>query len=230
MNRHHAQRGQALLELVVSVPLFVFALLALLAVIAIAVQSERAPQVLRYNGLVAQQFDPYSNYSLYEMYENAGTTSIVTPQCVSPIDPSVPGGSGILSGSNPLPGSNSQPFWAPASAPTGSCVSSGPTGFSAATYGLYADLLLEHDQTTLTTSTKGPLRSLFATAVPMTETANFFRSPSIPLVLGCYTVINSMVLQATQPALTPTVTTAPAALTGIAPAPITPFNAAASCL
>jgi type II secretory pathway pseudopilin PulG len=228
--RRDAQRGQALLELVVSVPLFVFALLALLTVIAIGVQSERVWQALRYNGLVAQQFDPYSNYSLYELYENAGTTSIITPQCVSPTDPTVPGGSGILNGTNPLPGSNNQPFWNPASSPTGSCVSSGPTGFSAATYGLYADLLLEHDQTTLKTSAWGPLNSLFSSAVSMTASANFFRSPSIPLVLGCYTVINSMVLQATQPATSPTATGAPAALTGITPAPITPFGAAASCL
>jgi hypothetical protein len=225
-----AQRGQALLELVVSVPLFVLALLALLTVIAIAVQSERLPQALRYNGLVAQQFDPYSNYSLYEMYENAGTTSIITPPCVSPIDPTVPGGSGILSGTNPLPGSNTAPFWSPYSPPTGSCVSSGPTGFSAATYGLYADLLLEHDQTTLSTSAWGPLRSLFTSAVPMSATVNFFRSPSVPLVLGCYTVINSMVLQATQPAQSPVATTAPAALTGVTPATISPFGATASCL
>jgi len=225
-----AQRGQALLELVVSVPLFIFALLALLTVIAIAVQSERLPQALRYNGLVAQQFDPYSNYSLYEMYENAGTTSIITPACISPIDPTVPGGSGILAGTNPLPGTNTAPFWAPYATPTGSCVSSGPTGFSAASFGLYSDLLLEHDQTTLTTSAWGPLRSLFTTAVPMTQTANFFRSASIPLVLGCYPVINAMVLQATQPALTPVVTTAPAALTGVTPTPISPFNASAACL
>jgi len=230
VDSRQAQRGQALVELVVSVPLFVFALLALLTVIAIAVQSERLPQALRYNGLVAQQFDPYSNYSLYEMYENAGTTSISTPQCVSPIDPTVPGGSGILSGTNPLPGTNTAPFWAPATTPTGSCVSSGPTGFSAASFGLYSDLVLEHDQTTLSTSAWGPLRSLFTSAVPMTATANFFRSPSIPIVLGCYTVINSMVLQATQPAQSPTATTVPASLTGVTPTPISPFNAAAACL
>jgi type II secretory pathway pseudopilin PulG len=228
--KSHAQRGQALVELVVSVPLFVFALLALLTVIAVAVQSERLQQALRYNGLIAQQFDPYQNYSLYELYENAGTTTIVYSTCVSPTDPNVPGGSGILGGSAPLPGTNSAPFWQPWSQPTGSCTSSGPTGFSAAGYGLYNDLLLQHDATTLTTSAWGPLKSLFTSAVSMTGSANFFESPGLPLVLSCYSSLNTMVQQALQPTSTTAPLITPLPLTGIAPTPITPFGSSANCL
>jgi hypothetical protein len=224
----HAQRGQALLELIISVPVMVFIILALLTVIAIAVQSERLPQALRYNGLVAQQFDPNSNYSLYELYENAGTTTLIYAPCISPTDTTAPGGSGILGGTNPLPGTNTAPFWAPYAAPVGSCVSSGPTGFSAATYGLFNDLLLEHNQTTLTTSAWGPLKTLFTTAVSMTANANFFSSPGVPLVLGCYPTLNTIMLNALQPATTGS----PAVqgpLSGVAP-PTLSWHASATCL
>jgi hypothetical protein len=224
----HAQRGQALLELVISVPLFVFILLALLTVIAISVQSERLPQALRYNGLVAQQFDPNANYSLYVLYENAGTSTLVYPACVSPTNSTVPGGSGILGGTAPLPGSNIAPFWAPYAAPVGSCVSSGPTGFGASSYGLFNDLLLQYDQTTLTTSAWGPLKSLFTSAVSLTANANFFSSPGLPLVLGCYPTLNTIILNSLQPATTGSVPVE-GPLSGTA-APTLTWHANASCL
>jgi hypothetical protein len=224
----HAQRGQALIELLISVPVMVFIILALLTVIAIAVQSERLPQALRYNGLVAQQFDPNSNYSLYELYENAGDTTLVYQACISPTNTTAPGGSGILGGTNPLPGSNTAPFWAPYSTPVGSCVSNGPTGFSAASFGLFNDLLLQHNQTTLTTTAWGPLKTLFASAVSMTANANFFSSPGVPLVLGCYPTLNTIILNSLQPSTTGS-PAAPGPLSGTAPATLS-WHANASCL
>jgi hypothetical protein len=224
----HAQRGQALLELLISVPVMVFIILALLTMIAVGVQSERLPQALRYNGLVAQQYDPNANYSLYELYENAGVSTLVYAACISPTDPSAPGGSGVLGGTAPLPGTNTAPFWAPYTAPVGSCVASGPTGFSAASYGLFNDLLLEHNQTTLTTSAWGPLKSLFSTAISMTANANFFRSPGVPLVLGCYPTLNTIILNSLQPATTGNAAV-PAILSGTAPPPLA-WHANASCL
>ena len=228
--RHHAERGQALIESAIAIPLFVFALLAMLTMIRAAVQSERIPLALRVNGLVAQQINPYLDYSLYEVYETAGVTSGSSIESISstcyPPDPTI-----LTDSAVGFPGNASAPFWSPAGTPTSSCIAYGPTGYAAGTLGLANDVLLQHHQVSLTSAApvSGNLTKLLGASVALTGTANFFRSPSMPTILYCYPTINTLVYHALIfGSDTTESTTAPGALAATPTG--TTYSASSACL
>ena len=111
----HAQRGQAVVETVIFLPMFLIALFGIIWTVQAAVQSERVESAVRYAGLISQQANPYVDYSLYSMYTQLGSTLIPTVTCISPI-------TAPLSDAAPTYASThistvaSAPFWTPASA------------------------------------------------------------------------------------------------------------------
>jgi hypothetical protein len=77
----HHQRGQAVVETVIFLPMFMFVLYGMIWAIQTAVQYERVESAVRYSGLVSQYTNPYSNYSLYALYGQLGSTTMPAISC-----------------------------------------------------------------------------------------------------------------------------------------------------
>lgn len=113
------ERGQALLETVIFLPLTLLTLWAVIWVAQYGVMSERVQSAVRYSGLISNQINPYVEYSLYVLYNSLGPASSNAPIPVSTCN--VPT-TDALTNSNTYPGPTTAPFWmATPSAPNVSC-------------------------------------------------------------------------------------------------------------
>ncbi len=87
MNGHRftTDRGQALVETLVCLPLLLLSFVGVLWAIKAAVQYERLEQAVRYVGQF-QESTPYSDFSLQAMYRELGSTPPTPPiPCLTPI-------------------------------------------------------------------------------------------------------------------------------------------------
>lgn len=93
-SRYHRQRGAALLETALVLPVLLGALYAVVWGIRVGVVTERTEEVVRYAGVLQQQQNPYLDYSLYTLYNNLGDVSNVPTQpCAVPNNNFLKGGS-----------------------------------------------------------------------------------------------------------------------------------------
>lgn len=81
----HAQRGQALAETVIALPLFLLAMFAMIWAVQASVLAERVQLGVRYAGVIGSKSQPYLDYSLYTVYGNLnGTSKVATQPCFQP--------------------------------------------------------------------------------------------------------------------------------------------------
>src|ERR1700677_3057006 len=91
---YHRQRGAALLETALVLPVLLGALYAVVWGIRVGVVTERSEQVVRYAGVLEQQQNPYLDYSLYTLYNNlGGVSNVPTQPCAVPNNGFLKGGS-----------------------------------------------------------------------------------------------------------------------------------------
>lgn len=98
IKRSYKMRAQALAETGLLLPFFVFVFYGLIWGIRTTIMAERSQIAVRNSGLLLSRSDPYSNYSLYNMYNNAGATLKVKQTTCTPSSSAVLGGNSVSSG------------------------------------------------------------------------------------------------------------------------------------
>jgi hypothetical protein len=205
-----AQRGQAIAETVVFLPMFLLSLFGIIWAVQAAVQYERIESAVRYAGLVSQHADPYSDYSLYSMYTQLGSTLMPTVTCVTPLTTPLSDAAPTYSSIYLTPTSN--PFWQPYAA-TPRCSSSGIIGIEHGS-ALTQDVILSEQEPGMTSKINAPsyLTSALGTTTSMTAQTYFFRPVGVNVILACYSALNTQIQHSLQYATDTSAATTPAAL------------------
>jgi hypothetical protein len=180
----HRQRGQAMVETAVFLPLFLLVLFGVIWTVQSSVMSERSQISVRFSGLISDEANPYQQYSLGALYDGLpGIAASEVYACASPgpdalqNDPAT----GIF------PGPKSPTFFQPISGTTvGSCTQ-GPAHLTGGA--LASPQLFVHTQSTV--STQVPVPSfLQGTLGSMTQflsaSQNYFDGPDVQTLLTCY--------------------------------------------
>lgn len=190
----HAQRGQALIETIIFLPMFLFALFGMLWAVRIAVQSERVQSAIRYNWSISQRTNPYGSLSFYSMYSQLGVTTAPPVTCTTPlVDP--------LSNAQPTYTSTaSPPFFSPLATPTPSCRYTGylfyyaATRLNGSTDGSAQDVLVSVQEPTIQSTVAVPVQ--LARTVGMTSstasTAFVYQQAGLNVILACYPGFNTL--------------------------------------
>jgi Flp pilus assembly protein TadG len=191
---NHTQRGQAVVETVMFLPMFLLALFGVMWTVQAAVQYERAQSAVRYSGLIAQSDSPYADYSLYAMYSQLPATTLPVLTCNQPqavLD--------TLSDASPTYTSPevptaSAPFWAPAAPPSQTCPTPALVGIPAGT-GLTQDMLLTERNPSVTSTVNVPaaLTNMVGTSTSVTATGYFFRTVGVNTIVGCYSNLKTQI-------------------------------------
>ena len=195
-NVSHGERGQAIVETVMFLPMFLLALFGILWAVQAAVQSERSQSAVRYAGLIAQADSPYNEYSLYSMYSQLPLTSLPLLTCNMPqavID--------TLSDASPTYTSPevvtaSPSFWSPPTGlPTFACPVPALVGIPAGT-GLAQDVILTERNPSVTSGISVPpvLTNLFGSGVTtFTSSGYFFRTVGVNTIIECYGTLKTQI-------------------------------------
>lgn len=183
-----AQRGTAMIESAIFLPLFLLILFGIIWAVQSSVQSERVQIAVRYGGLVSNEAAPYVGYSLYGLYL-AASAPAVTTTCSAPT-------TDALTNSGTFPGPTSPPFWSPESGQTqGSCTK----GTAVLTGGnLSSSVVFLHTLSNITTQVQvpTPLQPTLNTAnQALSASENFFDTPDLGTIMSCYSDLNSAVQQ-----------------------------------
>ncbi len=191
--RSHACRGQAFVETMIFLPVFLLVLFGIIWIVQSSVVNERLQFAVRYSGLVSSQVSPYSAWSLYSLYENTeypGSATNATHACSPPAI-------NILSNAAPFPGPTSPPFWEPVSTGVPNCTNnkvtmSGPSFVQPAIF--YESI------SSLSAGTAVPAYLTYQNP-PLTSpqflsaTQKFFTAPDMQLMLNCYSDLDQAVQQ-----------------------------------
>lgn len=199
--RYALQRGQALLETAVILPVFLLLLYGLLWIVTSGVVNERVQVAVRYSGMVSNESSPYVQYSLYALYNNlSGMTPPPKAACVAPDTDA------LLNNGN-FPGPTTPSFWQPKGATNGTCR---PGTASLIGGGLVQGQVFNHTLSQI--SSKTQITGLAASAVGSTlqdlqASQNYLDAPDVGTILKCYGELGAAVsasLKATAmgPALT----------------------------
>ena len=177
-------RGQTLIELVVAMPIVLFALFAIIYVSRMGVLNERAELALRYGAIVS--FNTAANaYSAADIY---GSLNGGLPACPAPPI-------AILSGGGPLPGPSSAPFWQPDSdVPQASTCSAGVKGFGGSQF------IASHFWATTTVNVQAGIdvpgyiqHALGSSAASANTTETFVHAAYPGVILWCSTEVRARV-------------------------------------
>jgi hypothetical protein len=196
----HSERGQALIETVVFLPLFLFVLYGLIWAVKAAVQYERTENAIRYAGLVSQHRDPYEDYSLYAMYKQIGSQVMPTQACIITTEDLSIASAPLSDGAPTYTPPASTSFWSPAITPTPSCAFAGIIG--AAGGGTPAqDVLLSLQEPGISSSVAVPslLAGKLGSVTAPRADGYFFKQVGLDVLLACYPVLNSQIKSALQP-------------------------------
>jgi len=199
--QYASQRGQALLETAVILPVFLLLLYGLLWIVTSGVVNERVQVAVRYSGMVSNENSPYVNYSLYALYNNlSGMTPPAKAPCVAP-------NTDALLNNGDFPGPDTPSFWQPKGATNGTCR---PGTASLIGGGLVQGQVFTHTLSQI--STKTQITGLAASAVGSSlqnvqASQNYLDAPDVGTILNCYGELGTAVsasLNATSmgPALT----------------------------
>ncbi len=140
MRNLHAQRGQALLESAIFIPLFILVMVAMIFFAQFGVLIERGYSAVRYGSLISNRSNFQKTYSLAAMYHefelegpNTGTPPVSVMKCGDGSDSYVAATQDALFQAEPtplpsagsLPGpsavASTQPFWKKTGPPAASC-------------------------------------------------------------------------------------------------------------
>jgi len=184
-----ANRGQAVGESVIFLPLALLTLWAMIWASQYSLSAERVQSSLRYSGLIANQIDPYQQFSMYVMYSSvvSSASPLPSPTCNGTT-------SDALTNSNTYPGPQTVPFFenTPAPAATG-CVH---TNTTEASYQTVAGVNLTNPalvvsnipQVTTNVGVPGFMRPIFGgvTQLPASAQLNFMRPVDMGTMVGCF--------------------------------------------
>jgi hypothetical protein len=186
----NGQRGQALTETALILPLFLLVLFGVLWGVQASVVGERTQVAVRFSGLVSNQTSPYLGYSLYALY-NGLPGSANAPNisdCAAP-------NSDALLNNGQFVGPITQPFWQPISGSTvGQCHRAVTvlTGGSIVQPVVFIQTL---SQITSQVSVQGVLQSVLTSASTLGAQQNFFVTPDVARVLSCYPEVGTAAAQ-----------------------------------
>jgi hypothetical protein len=116
-----AQRGQAIVETVIFLPMFIFALFGTIWVVQATVQYERAESAIRYFAQVSEIRNPYPLYSFASMFSQLGSDTLPTILCNTPDTDALSTAPSTYASADNLNTTASAPFWSPSTTPTGQC-------------------------------------------------------------------------------------------------------------
>jgi hypothetical protein len=186
----HRQRGQAVLETVLFLPMFMFVLFGVIWAIQTAVQYERVESAVRYSGLVSQYTNPYLNYSLYALYNQLGSTSVPSISCgtilTTPLSYASPTYTSV----------GSHAFFSPTSGgPTTNCLAQKLVGSPTGT-NFSQDVILSEVWPKVTSSVAVPttLQSILGqTSLTPEADSPFLSTVGINTLLACYPTLSTQV-------------------------------------
>ena len=214
----HARRGQALVETVIALPLFLLMMFGMYWAVQSSVLAERVQLGVRYAGLIGSKSQPYVDYSLYTVYGNLNGAShtATTPTCFAPTGD-------VFTGTGPYldpSGAGTAKFWQPVTnSPAGSCNGpTDPTLVAIVDPNMTKTALLLHDDTALTATLNVPnyLSGALGSTTKFAAAQNFFRSADLGDMIHCYAPVSAAVSASLTPAND---TTSPIA----APTPLPPI-------
>jgi hypothetical protein len=222
-NSLHRQRGQALIETAVFLPVFLLVLFGVIWTVQSSVIGERSQIAVRFAGLISDEASPYNQYSMGALYNGLpGVAAAETYTCATP-----PPDALVNNPSNGyFPGPKSPSFFQQSGINTDVCTQ-GETNLSGGS--MSQPLLLVHTQSNIQpyTSVPGYLQSVIG-SITQDETAsqNFVDGPDIQTVLTCYPDLGNAVEQS----LTDATLDVSAAATPLPSSPNTaPLSLSASC-
>jgi hypothetical protein len=227
-SRYHGQRGAALIETALMLPVLLGALYAVVWGIRVGVITERSEEIVRYAGVLQQQQNPYLDYSLYTLYNNInGESNVPTQPCAIPNAAFVTGGSIAT-----VPGTTSSnaefgAFFLPNSM-TVACTT--PVRVNLTNGYLREYLLL-----TQSPQVNADINADFAGVLPgaadlgthtLTRTMPFYRSPDLASLLHCSPQLSAVITASLDPT---TDASTPGVVLPIAAANGTPLSFSSSC-
>ncbi len=178
------QRGQAMVETALFLPLFLLILFGVIWVVQSSVMSERAQIAVRFSGLVSDEANPYEQYSIGALYDGLpGIAPAEVYSCASPgpdalqNDPS----SGVF------PGPKSPPFFQPISGTTVGTCAQGPTHLTGGN--MATPQLFVHTDSDISTQVPVPgflQHTLGALTQYLSASQNYFDGPDVQTLLACY--------------------------------------------
>jgi hypothetical protein len=205
-----AERGQALIETVIFMPLLLLSLFGVLWAIQLGVQYERIEVAIRYAGVIQQLVSPYNDYSLSSMYTELGPGPSTPPiPCASPPSTELADGAPYL----PMPATrvSSPPIFTPNSiASPLPCASAGTYGLAGSPTGTvtqyqqngqtYTHTQVEDDlfsiqrpQITSQINVPNYLSGVLGSTTSVSSTAEYFeRGPTVQQILFCFQSGNAL--------------------------------------
>lgn len=203
------QRGQAVFETAMAVPLFLLSMFGLLWSMHAGVLSERSQLAVRYSGLISLVNSPYVDHSLYALYGNLnGAPGVASTGCERP-KAEVSNNQDFLG-----TGIHGAVFWQAQSSPASACTGSPRTLIDSPTT-LTRPLVLHANLASIENSLTMPsyLQS-FNAAATAGAAGNFFKAPQLSALMRCYPDLQTAASNSLQPAADASPQLAP-------PAPIT---------
>lgn len=180
----HHQRGQAMIETAVFLPLFLLVLFGVIWAVQSSVQYERSEISVRFSGIISDEASPYQQYSLGALYDGLpGIAGAEVYTCASP------GPDALQNDPTNLifPGPKSPSFFRPlnGNSTVGTCTQ-GPAHLSGGA--LTQAQLFIHTQSSITPqiSVPGFLQNFMGATQNLSATQNFFDGPDVQTLLACY--------------------------------------------
>lgn len=229
MNRHaHFQRGAALIETAIVLPVLLLALYGIVYGIRVGVVTERAEQAIRYAGVLQQQQNPFLDYSLYSLYNNLGATSNVPTQpCSIPNSNFLKGGSIATIAGVPSSSAEFGAFFLPTRLTVG-CTTPARVGL---TVGYSRQYLMLTESPIVNADVNASFSGILPGARALgthtiSRTMPFYRSPDLASLLHCSPQFGTVVTASLEPATDGSV---PGVTQPLASADSTPLTFTTNC-
>lgn len=216
--RMEHQRGQAITETAVFLPLFLLLLYGLIWLAQVSVLNERAQTAVRYSGLISNEASPFNGYSLYAIYNNVGTyTQNESATCETPPPDALT--------NNPanqaFPGPLAAQFWSPDSGSVSTSCNPSRVKLSDGVLSAPMLLLSTNSSISATKTYAFPARPGQTGSSTLSAQSNFFNTPDIASIMQCYpqlhTYVSASLVGETQGSANPTGTLALPAVNAVVP-------------
>jgi hypothetical protein len=217
----NAERGQAIAETVIFLPLFLFALFGTIWVVQATVQYERTESAIRYFAQVSEISSPYANYSFASMFGQLGSNTLPTLMCNAPDVDALSMASTTYASKNAQNTTASPPFWSPSTTPTAQCTQATYWGMQqnvAQMQNNSMDMLFitKIPKVTSAVSVPSQLSAVLGSAWSTTNSEVIFDQVGLNVLVACYpsfnTQLNASINYATD--TSSSTSTVPAALNG----------------
>lgn len=194
------ERGAALIETALALPVVLIALYGVTWGIRSGVVAERAESAVRYAGVISAQQNPYHDYSLYSLYNNLGPTSNVqTASCAKPSNLFLTGGTlpvivpGTQQTQSITPG-----FWQPDQPPQPFCDATPARQYFAGATRSY--VLIQSVPAMNNIVSDGGFLGDKQFGSLLTTSYKFYRSPDLATLMHCANALSTVVSSSLAPA------------------------------